>query len=157
MKTRFLSSVALLILSMNVSAGNSLQVTKTLELSASRDAVFEYAGDFCAIQEWHPAVAKCEIVEENHEKYRVLTLGDGAMIKEAKGMNNPLGYMYSIVESPLPVKDYNAVFDIETKGDMTLITWTATFLSNGASDQEAKDVIAGIFEAGLNSIKDKFK
>ena len=154
---RTISFSAFLFISLSANSGQSLQVTKTIQINASPDKVWEYVGDFCAIKDWHPAVKKCEIVEENHEKYRILTLQDDATIKEAKGGNNPMGYMYSITESPLPVKDYNALFDVEKKDGGTLITWTATFLSNGKPDQEAKDVISGIFEAGLNSIGEKFK
>ncbi len=155
--SRIISIAACLVISLNAYSGQSLQVTKTIQIDASPEKVWEYVGDFCAIKDWHPAVKNCEIVEENHEKFRILTLQDDATIKEAKGGKNPMGYMYTITESPLPVKDYNALFDVEKKDNGTLITWTATFLANGKPDQEAKDVISGIFEAGLNSINDKFK
>jgi len=41
------------------------------------------------------------------------------------------------------------------EGGGTLIDWTANFQAVGATDAEAANVIAGIFEAGLNKIAGK--
>ncbi|MCG8379899.1 MAG: SRPBCC family protein [Proteobacteria bacterium] len=138
-------------------AGQTLQVTKTMKLETSSEIVWDYVGDFCAIKEWHPAVAKCDITEEDSGKFRTLTLQDGAIIKEKHGGNNPTGYMYSITESPLPVKNYNALFEVDSNGDHSIITWTATFLAKDKPDNEAKEVISGIFDAGLASIKENLE
>ena len=149
--------LALSLASGMAGAGQSLQVSKDITLSAKYDDVLAYVGDFCAIETWHPAVAKCEIVEEADSKFRVLTLGDGATIKEKHGGKNPGGYMYSITESPLPVKDYFALFELESKDGATVVSWSATFLANGVPDSEAKEVISGIFDAGLAGIAKKFE
>ena len=67
-----------------------------------------------------------------------------------------MSYSYEILESPLPVADYHAQFAVSAaEGGGTLIDWTANFQAVGATDAEAANVIAGIFEAGLNKIAGK--
>ncbi len=143
--------------SINLHAGQSLQVTKTVEVNASAEEVWKYVSDFCAIEDWHPAVANCEISDTEEGKFRFLTLQDGGKIKERHGGKNPTGYMYSITESPLPVQAYNALFEVDPKGENAMITWSATFLAKDKPDNEAKKVIEGIFDAGLNAIKSKME
>ena len=69
-----------------------------------------------------------------------------------------MSYSYEIVESPLPVKNYQAKFWVEEdekSPDRTTIFWEADFDANGASDDEATKVIRDIFMAGLKGIKQK--
>lgn len=136
-------------------AGQSLQVTKELSLDQSAESVWKAIGDFCAIQDWHPAVTKCEVSKDGDTTFRTLTLGDGGKIKEKKTGTSATGYMYNITESPLPVKNYNSLFDVEGNDKSAKVTWTASFEANGKPDSEAKDTIAGIFDAGLKSISEK--
>ena len=39
-------------------------------------------GDFCEIEDWHPAVADCDEHDEDGVEYRTLTLADGGTIEE---------------------------------------------------------------------------
>ncbi|MEQ8824290.1 MAG: SRPBCC family protein [Filomicrobium sp.] len=136
-------------------AAQSLQVTKTLKLDKSAEEVWKAIGGFCAISDWHPAVAKCEETKEGDASFRILTLQDGATIKEKHTGNDAMGYMYKITESPLPVKDYSALFDVVGDDKSATVGWTASFAAKGKPDKEAKDIISGIFDAGLNAIKEK--
>lgn len=153
MKFLVKSVLIMFFLAHPVFAAQPLRVTETLFIAVAPDTLWEKIGDFCAISTWHPAVANCEIQSAEAGKFRILTLQDGGIIKERHSGNKPTGYMYSITEGPLPVKNYNARFELEKKDDGSLITWTASFLAEGATDEEAKDVITGIFKAGLESIK----
>ena len=167
----------------------SLEVNKTMQINAGLEDVWAHAGDFCAIGTWHPAVVECAITEEDGSTFRILTLGDGAQLKEKQGGDQAMegmysedgstfrvltsddsaqpeeklggdqarGYVYSIVEGPLPVKNYNAAFMAEGDADSATITWIARFRADGASDDEATEVITGIFDAGLASIRDNFE
>ena len=60
---------------------------------------------------WHPAVETCEITDEDGTTYRILTLGDGAQLKERHDGATASGYSYTIIEGPLPVKDYSSTFE----------------------------------------------
>jgi len=141
----------------------SLAVGKKLEIKVDpakmkeeRERLWTKFGGWCAIKDWHPAVASCEETTEGAAKFRILTLKDGGKIKEKLLDEKPNFYRYEIVESPLPVKNYQAQFALtpdDDDQDEINFAWSAVFDANGKSDQEAKDVITGIFKAGLDNIK----
>jgi hypothetical protein len=141
----------------------SLAVGKKLELKVDpkkmkeeRDALWNRFGGWCAIKDWHPAIANCEESTEGDAKFRVLTLKDGGKIKEKLLDEKPNFYRYEIVESPLPVKNYQAQFALtpdDDDEDEINFAWSAVFDANGKPDQEARDTIDGIFKAGLDNIK----
>ena len=74
-------------------------------------------GSFCAIKDWHPAVADCETSKEGDVTSRTLTLKDGSKIKERLTDAEETSYSYAIVESPLPVKNYKATLSVEEDED----------------------------------------
>ena len=135
-----------------------LQVRKTLDIPLGLSEVWAQVGDFCAIGDWHPVVAECSLVEEDGATHRMLTLGDGGLIKEAHTGAEANSYSYSIIEGPLPVKDYSATFMAAGDDSNTTITWTATFSADGVSDDEALNVIGNaVFDAGLAAIRDQLE
>ena len=137
-------------------APNTLEVNKSMQINAGIDDVWSYAGDFCAISVWHPAVETCEISEEGGDTYRILTLGDGAQIKERHDGDTATGYSYTIIEGPLPVKDYSSTFMAEGDAMSTTINWSSTFMAEGASDEDAVGVITGVYDGGLSTIAENF-
>lgn len=144
----------------------SLVSAKKLEIDvdetkteAERMAMWEKVGGWCAISEWHPAIAKCEESKDGDTEFRTLTLKDGGVIKEKLLERGTASYKYEITESPLPVKNYTAMFSV-TPDDDDLdeinVVWSATYDANGAEDKEARKVIDGIFKDGMASIKAKY-
>lgn len=142
----------------------SLVSAKKLELivdetktEAERRALWEKVGGWCAIKEWHPAVAACEESKEGDDTFRTLTLKDGGKIKEKLVDTGATSYRYVITESPLPVKNYEAQFSV-TPDDDDLdeinVVWSATYdAADGKDDKEARKTIDGIFKDGIDSIK----
>ena len=141
----------------------SLVSAKKLELhvdpdkvEAARKALWDKLGGWCAISQWHPAIAKCEESKEGDAAFRTLTLKDGGVIKEKLLDTGSISYRYAIIESPLPVKNYEAQFSV-TPDDDDLdeinVVWSATYDANGKPDKEARGVIDGIFKAGIENIK----
>jgi hypothetical protein len=119
-------------------------------------ALWSKYGGWCAISEWHPAVAKCEESTEGADTFRTLTLKDGGVIKEKLLEKADASYKYAIVSSPLPVKNYEAKFAIipdDDDLDEVNISWAATYDAEGKPDKEARAVIDGIFKDGLENIR----
>jgi hypothetical protein len=143
----------------------SLVSAKKLEINVDKDkaeaertALWAKIGGWCAIAEWHPAIAKCEESKDGDVEFRTLTLKDGGVIKEKLLEKGTTSYKYEIVESPLPVKNYTAMFSVAPDDDdldEINVLWSATFDANGKEDKEARQVIDGIFKAGMESIKAK--
>ena len=142
----------------------SLAVGKKLELkvdpkamNAERARLWGQFGGWCAIKDWHPAIAGCAESTEGDNKFRTLTLKDGGKIKEKLLDVKPNFYRYEIVESPLPVKNYQAQFALtpdDDDEDEINFAWSAVFdAADGKTDKEARDTITGIFKDGLSNIK----
>jgi hypothetical protein len=85
---------------------------------------------------------------------------DGGVIKETLLKSTATSYTYQIDESPLPVAKYTATLSVEPDDDdksEVNVVWSAKFDPKGASEDEAKKVIAGIFKGGLDQIKKTMK
>lgn len=139
------------------SVAEAIDVKKRREAPGTPAEVWAVVGDFCAIKDWHEAVAECEQVKEEGATYRILTLGDGGKIKEKLTEAGNTTYSYDIIEGPLPVKNYSATLEVgeDDEPDRVEILWTANFDANGVEDAEAEKIIVGIFNAGVSGIKKK--
>src|SRR4026207_2368352 len=163
--TALLLSAAIFPLAVSADAA-SLTSGKKLEIRVDeakveeeKKALWGKFGGWCAIAEWHPAVKKCEESKESDTEFRTLTLQDGGVIKEKLVERGNASYRYEIVESPLPVKNYEAQFTVTPDDDdldEVNIVWAATYdAADGKEDAEARKTIDGIFKDGIESIKGK--
>lgn len=159
------ASVAALALGAGVASAASLVAAKKYEYDvekgtaeAERKEFWEKFGGWCAIKDWHPAIASCEESKDGDDSFRTLTLEGGGVIKEQLLATGATMYRYRILESPLPVKNYEAMFQVMPEGDDldgVKMTWSATFdPADGKEAKEARDTINGIFQAGVDSIKE---
>jgi len=142
-----------------IAVGQRLEVeVDAKKIEQEGNDIWAKIGGWCAIKDWHPAVANCEESKEGDATFRTLTLKDGGKIKEKQTGKTARGYSYDIIESPLPVKNYSAQFSVtpdDDDEDELNVVWAATFDANGKPDKEAKGVIDGIFKDGIASIKEK--
>lgn len=133
------------------------QVTRHIEIAADPAHVWESIGGFLAIGDWHPALEGAEEEMIGSAEHRKLGLVGGGEILEkhlGEDASGPVrSYGYAIVDSPLPVSHYRAVFSAVPSGSGTTMVWSATFTPKG---EGAEGVIAEIFETGLAAIKGHF-
>ena len=153
---RILSILVVFSLSPLTQAGDFIEVYKSITVDKSVEEVWKSVGDFCAIQDWHPAIEKCKAYDDHGSLYRTLTLGDGGTISEKHGGEDANSYTY-FIKSGLPVKPYKSTFKAESDGASTTITWNSRFKAKGITDAEAKELIEGIYDAGLASIAEMLK
>ena len=133
-------------------AALAIDVTETVAVPGPPEEVWAAMGDFCAIAEWHEAVASCVTEERDGATIRTLELEGGGTLVEERLSEGETAYGYAILDGPLPVADYTSELSAEADGDGTLLTWTGTFDAANATDEEAEAVIRGIYRSGLDSI-----
>jgi mxaD protein len=145
----------------------TLKVNEKIEINASAEKIWANLGDFGAIETWHPAFAKTEIVGGTNNKVgakRVLTLKDGGTVNETLTAYSAAKktMTYKITESVVPVSHYSATIDVIAKGEnKSLVIWHATFKRKdladvpaaGQDDETAVKTITGVFQAGLQNVK----
>ncbi len=148
---------ALVVAAFAATPAFALDVKKSVHVDASPADAWAAIGDFCGIASWHPAVAKCELSQQNMATIRTLSLNGGGTIveKQLARSDAKMSYSYSILESPLPVEGYKSTMSVKKSKGGSAIVWTGSFKAKGAPDDKAKDVIAGIYDGGLASLQKK--
>ena len=132
---------------------NPVGVTRSVTLDAPESEVWRLIGDFHRLDRWHPAVAKSERALIGDDEFRLLTTQDGGRFLEHLVAHDTHSYTYAIVRSPLPVAHYEAKIEANTAGKGTEVTWSGSFTPTA---DNAEGVVAGIYEAGLNALKERF-
>ncbi len=132
-----------------------LEVKRQLEVPASPEEVWAVIGDFGQIAEWHPACSASSSETVHGEVRRTIVVGDGGrLVERLEELDDTAHtYSYSILEGPLPVKDYLSKLSVEADGEGSLILWSGRFNAKDVDDDRAKGVIAGIYEIGLAALK----
>ena len=154
MRTLFAAAATLVALA---SPALAVEVTESTTLPYPVDKVWQQIGPFCNLGTWHPAVESCTLRRKDGAQERVLALKGGGTIEERLLSSSASSHRirYSILTSPLPVKDYAASLSAEPAGKGTRVVWKARYTSNGASDEESRKVISGIFTSGFDGLKQK--
>ena len=126
------------------------QIDRTLQLSAPAADTWQRVGDFCDVDDWHPALKGCTLKVIDGSLHRVLTTEEGAELVQKRIAAEPgLSYTYRLVSSPLPVEKYTATFSIAPTGG-SLISWSVRFTSD---DPTAESEIAEMLETGLAAME----
>ncbi len=135
----------------------AIDIAERVDVAVSVDQAWGAIAEFCSIKDWHPVVAECEQFEKDGVTMRRLVTGDGGEILEELNEMNDAGrsYTYSIIDSPLPVADYVSTMTVTGNGDGATIEWSSNFNANGAGDDEAIEVMTGIYRAGLDELKSR--
>ena len=138
-----------------VLAAGSVQVSESVELNAKPAAIWALVGDYNGLYRWHPAVKD----SKRTDNVRLLTLGNGAQITETLIVmdNEKHSYNYTINASPLPVSDYESSIAVKANGNnSSIVTWSSSFNATGTSNEEAAQVIRGVYQAGLNKLTELY-
>lgn len=154
---------AVLLTAVMASFAGDLTVSKRVTVNASPATTWKMIGDFNHLDVWHPVVIDSKLTSGNSQKagaMRLLTLGNGANIAEklVSNDNASRSYTYAITKSPLPVADYVSTITVLAAADgKSIVIWDSSFnAASGASDEEAINTIAGIYDAGLNNLDKHF-
>jgi len=128
-------------------------VTRSVTLNASFREVWGLVGDFHGLHKWHPAVTSSTREHAGDEEFRALTLADGGRIIEHLEGQSSHAYHYAILRSPLPVAHYHATIEADQTAGGTKVIWSGSFTPTA---ENAEEVIAGVYEAGLNALAERF-
>lgn len=145
-----------------MNARGTLHAQRQIILNAGPDEVWQRVGDFNGLDLWHPAVSGSQLLKGNNNEVgaeRLLTLDNGATISERllEHSDTQRLYRYGMLDSPLPVKDYESLLRVEpASGGKALVSWQGLFVADGASDEQAVDIVEGIYAGGLDQLAQLF-
>ena len=148
-------------------AAPQLKASESVTINAPVSAVWDKVKSFDGLNNWHPAVARDEIVEGNNDEagaVRLLTLKDGGTIKEKLLGFDDTGhsFKYTILEGVLPVSGYTSTLRVKSAGKgVSKVIWSGTFKrkdtgdkpADNADDKTATTTISGVYRGGLDNLK----
>ncbi|NEQ69166.1 MAG: SRPBCC family protein [Symploca sp. SIO2D2] len=141
------------------------RVFKSAVINAPIAPVWMKIRDFNAMPDWHPIIADSYIEkDEPSDKVgciRNFNLKEGGNIRERLLTLSDSDYLfsYSILEAPMPVKNYVATLLLQpiTDGDLTYIQWKATFDCDPQEENGLIELIGnGVFQTGFNGLNQIF-
>ncbi|MCH8079206.1 MAG: SRPBCC family protein [Proteobacteria bacterium] len=133
------------------------KINMKTNINVAADEVWKLIGGFNTLPDWHPAIEKSELEEEGSMRRLSLT-GGGTIVEKLERLDDSERvYTYSIIDSPLPVSNYTATIRVKEDGEgKTTVEWSSEFEAKGAAENEAMDVIAGIYQVGFDNLKKIF-
>ena len=149
-----LKTLGLVVLTAPVAWADSYTVSRSVEITGSPEEAWQAIGDFCDIDDWHPAFTSCALKSIDGSVNRILTLaGGGEVVEKLVAVDaGGLTLTYSIVSAPMPLERYTGTLSI-TRGAPSTVTWSSRFRSDDPSMEAA---ITGLYEAGLAVIEERF-
>ncbi len=141
-----------------------VKVYESAVISAPVADVWQVAGDYAGIYDWHPAVKTTKIeagpASDQVGSIRHCTLENGAQLLETQTARSEAEhtYSYAITESPMPMKNHEGIVSLRpvTDGDETFIEWSATFDPEPGAETELPVMMREVIAAGLASLKTRF-
>lgn len=135
-------------------------------IDAPIESVWNEIRDFNALPLWHPAIARSEIEDGRASDsvgcVRSFYLQDGGFLREQLLALSDVehSFTYSILVSPMPVKNYVATFKLTrvTVGDSTLAEWWADFdVTSGTEEEMLTGIGDGVFVVGFEALNARLK
>jgi hypothetical protein len=150
------SVFALLLLSAGTPPASAASLSRSVDVEGAPSAVWSVIGPFCAIKDWLPPVGTCT-EDGKVPPTRPLVTKDGkATFVEVQIARSDTRhfYTYTFQSSPLPVTHYKSTIEVAARGKgASTVTWRGTYTPDHGKEKDANDALAGIYGAGLDSIK----
>lgn len=130
----------------------------SIEIPATPDQVWQLIGGFNALPDWLPYIPSSELSEGGRVRRLETPAGD-VIIERLEAFNDKdRCYSYSIMQAPFPATAYLSTIRVRATADQqTLVEWSGNFTPAGVSDDEVTQLFRGIYEDGLQALRQKFE
>jgi len=139
------------------------KLSRSAVIDSDLETVWSTVRDFNALPKWHPLIADSRIEDDAPADavgcIRNFHLKDGANIRERLLALSDVEhtFTYSILESPMPVRNYVATMRLlpVSDGDRTFAEWTAEFECDEDYEQELIALVGDtVFAGGFKAVND---
>jgi predicted dinucleotide-binding enzyme len=143
-----------------VRENDQVEVASSSVIEAPIAALWALVKDFSNISRWHPDVTDSRLESgtgQSPSAIRQIRLRNGMSIREQllEISDNERFYTYSVIESPLPIRDHQSTVRFTEAGDSrTQVVWSAKFTVVGADPKQLADgVKAGVLDLGIEGLR----
>ena len=126
------------------------------EFGAGIDEVWKLVGDFKGFVE--AMGVPVEVSGDGVGATRSIPLGGPPTVERLEELDNDAKRLvYSMIEGPLPVKDYLASMQLTAiDSNRTRLEWSSTFEPTGMTEADAIDTVRGIYRGGIAWLQARF-
>jgi hypothetical protein len=126
------------------------EVTETGSFAAGPRQLWERVSDFGGIDRIMAGIESCETEGEGVGSRRSIPMAGGVVVETLDALDDEaMSLTYSIVESPLPFRDYSATMLVSGEGEGSMLTWSGTFVADGAPSEQAESLASAIYRGGM--------
>ena len=138
---------------------SAASLSRSIEVDASPTTVWSVVGPFCAIKDWHPVVGSCTETSTKAPTRTLVTKDGKTTFVEPEVARNESEhfYSYSFKSSPFPVTHYiGTIWVVAADKGRSTILWTGSYTPFPGKEKEADAAFAGVYDAGLVALKNRF-
>ncbi len=136
------------------------KVSMSTRINASAEQVWKILTDFNGLPVFIAAIKKSTMEGSGIGALRTLTLEGGGppIVEKLEKLDDQAKTLsYSIVTSPLPLKDYFATVEVIDRGSgQCEVKWYSTFQPKDAPEDEAIKTVEGVYSAAFEGLKKLF-
>lgn len=136
------------------------KVSMSTRLNASADQVWKVLRDFNGLPVFVAAIKKSTMEGSGVGAVRTLTFEGGGppVVEKLEKLDDQAKTLsYSIITSPLPLKDYFSTMEVMDVGaGQCELKWYSTFEPKDAPEAEAVKVVEGVYAGGFEGLKKLF-
>ncbi|WP_295993544.1 SRPBCC family protein [Rugamonas sp.] len=133
------------------------KVSVSMQLGVSAERAWAMVGGFHGLLDWSSGLKSC--TAEQGGRVRRLLAADGMEILERLEAfsESERFYSYSIIESPLPVTNYQSTLKvIPVFGqEQCHVEWSCNFYAPAEHEAQMEAAFQGLYQGGLDQLKQK--
>jgi hypothetical protein len=132
-----------------------VDITESIVIPATPDAVWKVGGDVGNISEWVPAIEKSHL--DGDIRHATFAGGGGVATERIVERDDAArAYAYEYLSGPLALEEYRSRFAVEGHPDGSEVVWTSSFTAGSADEETAlAEAIGGIYRSALHALKDR--
>ena len=130
-------------------------VNVTKILSAGSDKVWSAIRGIDGLERWFPIIATCRVNGAGVGAIRIMTLNDGAEIKDRIDEINDTArrFRYTRTESPFPVNRYLGTVEVRDDNGKTALSWTLELDISPEVRDELTSLLTGALSDGIDGLE----
>src|SRR5688572_29177279 len=118
------------------------------------EKVWPIVSDFGGIHKYMRGMAETKTEGSGLGQDRFITMPQGEIVERLTWCDeHTYSYSYTILSGPLPVTRYVATVKLNAEGNRCEIEWQGNFEPNGVSEDEARELVNGIYTGAIKGYK----
>lgn len=131
-----------------------MDITETIVIPATPDAVWKVGGDVGNVADWIPALEESHL--DGDVRHATFAGGGDATERIVERDDVARSYTYEYLSGPLALEAYRSRFSVREHPDGAEVVWSSTLSAGSAAEEtELAEAIRGIYRGALEELRDR--